>query len=44
MASPTTDVLDLAYGMTGPVDGSPVLVHGWPDAARGLRFSAWDLG
>ena len=33
-----TDVLQLAYSVSGPADGSPVLLlHGWPDAARG-----WD--
>jgi len=32
----TTEVLELAYTETGPADGSPVLLlHGWPDAARG---------
>jgi pimeloyl-ACP methyl ester carboxylesterase len=32
----TTDVLELAYELTGPADGTPVLLlHGWPDAARG---------
>jgi len=31
-----TDALDLCYRVTGPSDGSPVLLlHGWPDAAVG---------
>jgi len=36
MAMVQTDVLELAYEVTGPEDGTPVLLlHGWPDAARG---------
>jgi len=36
MATLRTDVLELSYEVTGPEDGDPVLlVHGWPDAARG---------
>jgi len=32
----TTEVLELAYTEVGPADGTPVLLlHGWPDAARG---------
>jgi pimeloyl-ACP methyl ester carboxylesterase len=38
MASIRTDVLDLSFQVRGDEDGSPVLlVHGWPDAARGWR-------
>ena len=38
MAVLTTDVLRLAYQVSGPAEGAPVLLlHGWPDAARG-----WD--
>jgi pimeloyl-ACP methyl ester carboxylesterase len=41
MTSLTTEVLELAYEVTGPPDGSPVLLlHGWPDAARGWRAVA----
>jgi pimeloyl-ACP methyl ester carboxylesterase len=41
MTSLTTDVLELAFEVTGPADGSPVLLlHGWPDAARGWRAVA----
>ncbi|WP_210212472.1 alpha/beta hydrolase [Mesorhizobium sp. M2A.F.Ca.ET.042.01.1.1] len=33
-----TSVLEIAYEVTGPTDGRPlVLVHGWPDDAR-----CWD--
>jgi pimeloyl-ACP methyl ester carboxylesterase len=32
----TTEVLHLSYQVSGPADGAPVLLlHGWPDAARG---------
>ena len=38
MASVLTAVLRLAYEVTGPGDGLPVvLVHGWPDGSRGWR-------
>lgn len=38
MASVRTDVLEVSFEQTGPDDGLPVLmVHGWPDAARGWR-------
>ena len=38
MASLHTGVLDVSHEVTGPRDGSTVmLVHGWPDAARGWR-------
>ncbi|EIV93942.1 alpha/beta fold hydrolase [Frankia sp. QA3] len=31
-----TEVLDISVEVTGPADGPPVvLLHGWPDAARG---------
>ncbi len=33
-----SDTLELAYTVDGPADGFPVLLlHGWPDAARGWR-------
>ncbi|WP_163553402.1 alpha/beta fold hydrolase [Candidatus Frankia alpina] len=33
-----TEVLDISVEVTGPADGPPVLLlHGWPDAARGWR-------
>lgn len=36
MPTLTTDVLELAWSGLGPEDGPPVLLlHGWPDAARG---------
>ena len=36
MPAVTTDVLEIAYAEVGPAYGSPVvLLHGWPDAARG---------
>ena len=36
MATLTTEVLELSYADEGPRDGAPVLLlHGWPDAARG---------
>jgi len=38
VASLLTDVLEIAYEVTGPRDATPVmLLHGWPDAARGWR-------
>jgi pimeloyl-ACP methyl ester carboxylesterase len=38
MAVARTDVLEISYEVTGPDDGPPVLlIHGWPDAARGWR-------
>ena len=38
MASVRSDVLDIAYTETGDPTGPPViLVHGWPDTARGWR-------
>ena len=34
----TTEVLDIAYESSGPDVGLPVLlIHGWPDSARGWR-------
>jgi pimeloyl-ACP methyl ester carboxylesterase len=36
MAVARTDVLDIYYAESGPADGPPVvLIHCWPDAARG---------
>ncbi|MGZ4729377.1 MAG: alpha/beta fold hydrolase [Acidimicrobiales bacterium] len=44
MASVRTDVLDISYEATGPSDARPVLlIHGWPDAARGWRDVAGRL-
>lgn len=38
-----TQVLELAYEVSGPPDGSPaLLLHGWPDAARGWRHGTRD--
>ena len=38
MATFLTDILEISYEVTGPPDGPPVmLIHGWPDAARGWR-------
>jgi pimeloyl-ACP methyl ester carboxylesterase len=35
-ASLRTDVLEISYADSGPADGDPLLLlHGWPDAARG---------
>jgi pimeloyl-ACP methyl ester carboxylesterase len=36
IASLVTDILEISYEVTGPPDAPPVmLIHGWPDAARG---------
>jgi len=33
-----TDVVQISYELTGPADRAPVImIHGWPDAARGWR-------
>jgi pimeloyl-ACP methyl ester carboxylesterase len=33
-----TDILEIAFGDAGPSNGIPVLLlHGWPDAARGWK-------
>jgi pimeloyl-ACP methyl ester carboxylesterase len=40
-----SDVLDISYTETGAESGHPViLIHGWPDSARGWRKVAEDLG
>ena len=45
MPTVTTEVLELAYAESGDPDGAPVLLlHGWPDAARGWASVAARLG
>lgn len=44
MASVRSDVLDIAYDDVGDPSGVPVvLLHGWPDTARGWRHLAQGL-
>lgn len=44
IASLRTDILEISYEVTGPPDAPPVmLIHGWPDAARGWRGVAGRL-
>jgi pimeloyl-ACP methyl ester carboxylesterase len=44
VASVRSDVLDIAYTQTGRPTGPPViLIHGWPDTARGWRQVAAGL-
>jgi pimeloyl-ACP methyl ester carboxylesterase len=45
MASMRGEVLDISYADTGDASGPPVmLLHGWPDSARGWRTVAEGLG